>query len=104
MNLESLVGWAASLLLFITVGSQVVKQYRERSCEGVSRFLFVGQLLASVLFLAYAVMGDNLVFIVSNAFMVATALLGQVILMRNRRLADAGSAAGEPADPGSARG
>ena len=87
MDLEMLVGWSASLLLFITVGSQVVKQYRERSVEGVSRFLFVGQLMASVLFLVYAVMGDNLVFIVSNAFMVATALAGQLILLRNRRQA-----------------
>lgn len=89
MDLESLVGWAASLLLFITVGSQVLKQIRERSCEGVSRFLFIGQLLASALFLAYAVMGGDTVFIVSNSFMLMAALVGQVVLLRNRRQAAA---------------
>ena len=92
MNLETLVGWSASLLLFITVGSQVLKQIRERSCEGVSRFLFIGQLLASALFLTYAIMGGDTVFIVSNAFMLAAALVGQIVLARNRRRAAASSA------------
>jgi len=86
MDLEQTTGWLASLLLFITVSSQVWKQIREQSCEGVSRFLFVGQFMASALFLAYAVMGGNMVFVVSNAFMLIAALIGQLVLLHNRRL------------------
>jgi uncharacterized protein with PQ loop repeat len=85
MDLETLTGWLASALLFITVGSQVWKQIREERCDGVSRFLFLGQFMASALFLAYSVMGGNTVFIVSNAFMLAAALVGQGVLLRNRR-------------------
>ena len=85
MDIETATGWLASLVLFATVGSQVWKQIREDSCEGVSRGLFLGQILASMLFLAYAVMGGDVIFIVSNAFMLAAALIGQVALWRNRR-------------------
>lgn len=85
MDIETGTGWLASLVLFATVGSQVWKQIRDESCEGVSRFLFLGQFMASALFLAYAVMGGNTVFIVSNAFMLLAALVGQGVLLRNRR-------------------
>ncbi len=85
MNLEDAVGWAASLLLMLTVGSQVWKQICENRCDGVSRFLFIGQLCASLLFLAYAWMVGNAVFIASNAFLVLAALVGQVAMLRNQR-------------------
>lgn len=85
MNTEALIGWSASLVLALTVGSQVLKQWRERQCEGVSRLLFAGQSLASALFLVYAWLGGNVVFIVSNAFMLAMGVAGQAILLRNRK-------------------
>lgn len=85
MSLDTLIGWTASLVLALTVGSQVLKQWRERQCEGVSRLLFAGQSLASLLFLVYAWRGDNAVFIVSNAFLLLMGLVGQAVLMRNRR-------------------
>jgi len=85
MNGEDAVGWAASLLLMATVGSQVWKQIREKSCDGVSRFLFIGQLFASLLFLAYAWMVGNAVFIASNTFLVMAALVGQLAMLRNQR-------------------
>lgn len=85
MNWVEWIGWSGSLMLMATVGSQVWKQIRQKNCEGVSRFLFIGQLITSALFLAYAWMLDNPVFVFSNAFLILAALVGHVAMLRNRR-------------------
>jgi MtN3 and saliva related transmembrane protein len=79
------VGWASSLILLITLGKQVHKQWREGSSEGVSRWLFVGQLAASAGFTIYSLLVRNWVFVVTNALMVVNALSGAFILARNKR-------------------
>ena len=89
MQPADVVGWAASAVLFATVGRQVWKQWNEGQCEGVSHWLFIGQMTASALFLAYSWMLDNWVFVVSNFFMLIAALAGHMILGRNRRRAAA---------------
>jgi MtN3 and saliva related transmembrane protein len=87
MQPADLVGWAASAVLFATVGRQVWKQWKEGQGEGVSRWLFIGQMTASALFLAYSWLVQNWVFVVSNFFLLLAALAGQVISTRNRRVA-----------------
>ncbi|HYO82603.1 MAG TPA: hypothetical protein VES20_14460 [Bryobacteraceae bacterium] len=82
---EEMIGWGSSLILLLTVGKQVYKQWESGSTEGISRWLFAGQTAASLGFAVYSWMVDNMVFVVTNSFMVANALLGQVILIRNRR-------------------
>jgi len=72
------VGWAASAVLFATIGRQVWKQWKEGQREGVSRWLFIGQMTASALFVAYSWMVDNTVFVVTNLFMLAVAVFGQI--------------------------
>lgn len=71
------VGWTASAVLFATICRQVWKQWKEGQREGVSRWLFIGQMTASALFLAYSWMLDNWVFVVTNAFLLAAAAVGQ---------------------------
>jgi uncharacterized protein with PQ loop repeat len=61
-----LIGWLASAVLFATLFRQVWTQIRTRSAAGLSRWLFVGQMTASVLFLAYGLLLRNWVFSVSN--------------------------------------
>lgn len=89
MTPTDLIGWAASAILIATLGRQVYTQWRERSTEGVSRWLFIGQMCASVGFVIYSWLLDNGVFVFTNAVLLLTGVVGQLIYRRNRRLADA---------------
>jgi len=82
-----LVGWVSSFILVLTIGKQVHKQWKEDSSAGVSRWLFVGQLAASLGFTAYSIMVRNWVFVATNALMLVNALLGLAIVMHHRRRA-----------------
>lgn len=85
------LGWAASGVLLLTLGRQVYVQWRERSTEGLSSWLFVGQLTASIGFTIYSWLVDNWVFVVTNIALLLTAVVGQLIYRRNRRLEKAAS-------------
>lgn len=78
------IGWASSLILLATIVRQVYKQWRERSSEGVSRWLFVGQTAASVGFSVYSYLLGSWVFLFTNLAMLASALAGEVIFKRNK--------------------
>jgi MtN3 and saliva related transmembrane protein len=80
------LGWLSSLLLVLTIGRQVWKQWAERATEGISTWLFVGQTLASTGFTVYSLLLQSWVFVATNAMMLTAGVLGFVILMRNRRL------------------
>ena len=89
------IGWAASAILLATLVRQIVVQWRERSIEGVSSWLFAGQVAASVGFVLYSIAVRNWVFVATNAAILATALVGQLVYRRNRALA--GDASGHGA-------
>ena len=82
---KELIGWAAAALLIATIGRQVFTQWRAGTTAGVSRWLFVGQVSASVLFVIYSWLEGDWVFIATNSVMLATAILGQCIYLQNRR-------------------
>ena len=75
----------SSIILLLTIGKQVHKQWASGETEGVSRMLFIGQMAASVGFAVYSWLVDNRVFVVTNALMVVNGLVGYLILARNRR-------------------
>ncbi len=79
------IGWLSSLVLVLTLGKQVHKQWKAGTSEGVSRWLFVGQLAASAGFTVYSALVRNWVFVVTNALMVVNALVGYGIVLRHRR-------------------
>ncbi|HEY6556177.1 MAG TPA: hypothetical protein VI072_02850 [Polyangiaceae bacterium] len=80
-----IIGWLSSLILVGTIAQQVHKQWREGNSEGVSRWLFLGQLSASIGFTVYSWLVQNWVFVVTNALMIGNALAGYFIVMRHRR-------------------
>ena len=82
-----MVGWLSALILILTISRQVYTQWRTKRTEGVSRWLFIGQVAASAGFVVYSVLVENWVFVVANSCMLLTALAGQCIYMRNKRLA-----------------
>lgn len=89
MQMPDLVGWAASAILLATLARQTWRQWREPDPRGVSRWLFIGQIAASVGFVAYSWMLRNWVFIVTNTLILVTAIIGQIALSRARRDAKA---------------
>jgi MtN3 and saliva related transmembrane protein len=85
MNRVDLIGWAASLILLATIGRQVFTQWKSGSSQGVSRWLFLGQVTASVGFAVYSYLLRNWVFLCSNLALLGTAVLGQWLYLRNER-------------------
>ncbi len=79
------IGWVSSFLLVLTIAKQVYKQWHEGSSEGVSKWLFIGQIAASLGFTIYSWLVGNWVFVVTNALMLLNGLLGLVIVFRHRR-------------------
>ncbi len=79
------IGWAAAAILLVTLGRQVYTQWRSGATEGVSKWLFVGQLTASTGFVVYSWLLRNWVFVVTNALILATALAGECVYVCNRR-------------------
>jgi len=87
------VGWFSSCVLVLTIGKQVYKQWQEGSSEGVSKWLFVGQMTASTGFTVYSLLVKNWVFVVTNALMLVNGLLGLAIVLHHRkrgRMSDVG--------------
>jgi len=80
-----LIGWFGAGVLLLTLARQVYTQWRDGHTQGLSRWLFVGQLTASTAFLVYSWLVSNWVFFVTNALLLATAGVGEWIYLRNRR-------------------
>ncbi len=79
------IGWASSFILVLTIAKQVYKQWQEGSSEGVSKWLFVGQMTASTGFTLYSLLVRNWVFVVTNALMLLNGLLGLAIVLHHRK-------------------
>ncbi|HEX7034381.1 MAG TPA: hypothetical protein VF210_01325 [Pseudomonadales bacterium] len=82
-----LIGWASSAVLLLTLAGQVRQQWLADSVAGVSWALFAGQIAASVGFVTYSLLVGNVVFIVTNSLILATAVTGQWIYLRKSRRA-----------------
>jgi len=79
------IGWFSSFVLVLTIATQVHKQWKSGSSEGVSKWLFVGQITASVGFTLYSWLVGNWVFVVTNAALLLSAITGMAIVVKHRR-------------------
>jgi MtN3 and saliva related transmembrane protein len=79
------IGWMSSVILLATLIRQVYTQWKSRSVGGVSRWLFVGQVTASIGFTIYSVLLGNWVYASSNIAILLTAIVGEAIYLRNKR-------------------
>jgi MtN3 and saliva related transmembrane protein len=82
--LADMVGWASAIILALTISRQVYAQWRTRSVAGVSKWLFIGQLAASIGFTVYSYLVENWVFVFTNFFMAVTAIVGQCVYLGNK--------------------
>ena len=77
--MTEIIGWTSSFILFLTVSRQIYKQWQEGTSEGVSIWLFIGQIAASLGFAVYSWLVWNPVFIFTNALMVLNGIVGFII-------------------------
>ena len=79
------IGWASSLILLATLIKQVYKQWKEATSEGISKWLFIGQLAASVGFTVYSYFVGNWVFAVTNGLLTINNIIGIALYFYFRR-------------------
>jgi MtN3 and saliva related transmembrane protein len=85
MKSADLIGWVSSAILLVTIMRQVYAQWKTKSTAGVSQWLFIGQLTASVGYVIYSYLLRNWVFLTSNAALLLTAICGQYLFLHNRK-------------------
>jgi uncharacterized protein with PQ loop repeat len=71
-----IIGWASSLILLATLVKQVYKQWSEGTGEGISQWLFLGQLAASIGFTIYSYLVGSWVFMVTNFLLTLNNIIG----------------------------
>jgi MtN3 and saliva related transmembrane protein len=74
-------------VLLPTIGRQVYTQWRDGRSKGLSRWLFIGQITASLAFIVYDWQLGSWVFVATNVRMLVTATLGQWVYLTKRRRA-----------------
>lgn len=76
MNITEIIGWTSSPILLATLIKQVYKQWSERTAAGISKWLFAGQLTASIGFTYYSYLTANWVFFATNIALTTNDLVG----------------------------
>jgi uncharacterized protein with PQ loop repeat len=77
-----IVGWVSSIILLLTLVKQVYKQWKDGTSEGISKWLFVGQLAASVGFTVYSIQTGSMVFAVTNSMLTINNIIGIYLYFR----------------------
>lgn len=62
-----ILGWSSSVILLVTLVIQIRKQWKGASSEGISQWLFVGQLAASIGFTVFSIATGSWVFAFTNS-------------------------------------
>ena len=74
-----IIGWASSLILLATLVKQVYKQWSDGTSEGISKWLFIGQLASSIGFTIYSYSVGNWVFTVTNGLLTINNIIGIIL-------------------------
>lgn len=74
--MTEIIGWASSIILLLTLVKQVHKQWKDGTSEGLSQWLFIGQLIASIGFTIYSFLVSNWIFTITNSLLTINNILG----------------------------
>jgi len=74
--MTEIIGWASSIILLATLIKQVYKQWKEGTGDGVSNWLFIGQVFSSIGFTIYSYLVGNWVFTVTNGVLLINNFIG----------------------------
>src|SRR5581483_7979593 len=101
--MTEIVGWASATVLLLTLARQVYVQSRTDSVAGVSKWLFRGQIAASIGFIVYSALVENWVFVVTNTLILVTAIFGQWLYWHRTHRAGAARSSARQVDGESGR-
>lgn len=73
MDSATILGYTASAVTVFTFLPQVIKTWKEKSAKNVSLMMFVIAIANEILWIAYGVMINNMVIIVTNVIMMCMA-------------------------------
>ena len=79
-----IIGWTSSLILLATLVKQVHKQWKDGRSEGISKWLFAGQLAASSGFLVYSYLVGSWVFMVTNGLLTLNNIIGLYLYYKSK--------------------
>jgi MtN3 and saliva related transmembrane protein len=83
--MTEILGWGSSFILLATLMRQVYAQWQSGATAGLCKWLFIGQVAASLGYVAYSVLLHNWIYVTSNAAILVTAIVGEAVYLRNRR-------------------
>ena len=84
-TMVEILGWVSSVILVLTIATQLHRQWSAGTSTGVSVWLFVGNCVASCGFFAYSLLIHNWVFVVTNGLLAVEAMLGLALVYWHRR-------------------
>ncbi len=84
MAAVDILGYSACAVTALTFLPQVVKTWKEKSAKNVSLLMFVIAAVNEVMWIAYGVMRDDMVIIVTNAIMIVMAFTMISLKLRYR--------------------
>lgn len=85
--MTEIIGWSSSGILLLTIIKQIYSQWKKGSSRGVSKWLFIGQVMASAGFTVYSWLVGSWVFVVTNLLMLVSAFVGLGLMIQQRRRA-----------------
>lgn len=83
--MTEIIGWASSIILLLTLVKQVRKQWKDGTSEGISKWLFIGQLAASIGFTIYSYSVENWIFTITNGLLTINNIIGICLYFYFRR-------------------
>jgi MtN3 and saliva related transmembrane protein len=82
--MQDVIGWLSSLVLFLTLSKQIYKQWSDHTSAGVSKWLYIGQMVAEAGFVIYSLQVHSWPFVVTNGVLFCTNAVGLAIVYKHR--------------------
>jgi MtN3 and saliva related transmembrane protein len=86
MDSTTILGYTASAVTVFTFLPQVLKTWKERSAKNVSLMMFVIAIANEILWIAYGVLRDDMVIIITNIVMMCMASIMIFLKFRYRNV------------------
>jgi MtN3 and saliva related transmembrane protein len=84
-TMRDIVGWLSSFILLLTLCEQIHKQWAIGNSDGVSKWLYIGQMAANIGFIVYSAWLGNTVFLITNALLLLSSTTGLAIVIYHHR-------------------
>ena len=84
MAAVDILGYSACAITALTFLPQVIKTWREKSAKNVSLLMFIIAAVNEVMWIAYGVMRNDMVIIVTNVIMIVMAFTMITVKLRFR--------------------